>query len=765
MTTTGDDQRRARPRTPRRPADRSSATTRRPSSRAGRRAGTSSASTHGPDGRLAAAVLPADDVPVPVGRPAHRPLVHQDPDRRDRPLPPDARRQRVPADRLRRVRAAGRERGDQEPASTRATGRWRTSTTMRRQLRTMGADVRLDRRGRHLPTPTTTAGTSGCSCSSSRPGLAYRAKSAGRLVPQRRDARARAGRGRRPPLLALRREGREARPRPVVPADVTNYADELLDFCGHRLAGAGPDHADELDRPVDGRGDRVRDGAVAAPRRAARSCASSRPARTRCSARRSWSSRPSTRWSRADRARPARPRSRRTSPRPRPKTEIDRLSTDREKTGVADRRRRDQPGQRRADPDLHRRLRAGQLRHRRDHGRPGPRRARLRVRAEVRPADPCASSLRRATTTADADARRGATSPHAADEVADQQRAAFSGLPAGRGRRGDDRRLARRSAGKGKAAVTYRLRDWLISRQRYWGTPIPVIYCDVDGIVPVPEEDLPVLLPDTVDYRGSGENPLNRDEAFLNVDVPAVRRARRGARPTRWTRSSTRPGTGSATCRRTRPTAPVDADLVERWTPVDQYTGGAEHAVMHLLYSRVLHQGDARPRPGRPRASRSAAVQPGPDPGRRRRADVQVAAATSRTPTSWSRRYGADTVRLFLMFMGPWDQGGPWSPTRHRRRGTSSSTASGRSRSTRTAASRATRRRASCPRARTRRRADRIRAAAHRTLRDVTEDYRGVPLEHDGREAHGADERADALPRARRSPGCPSGTRRSGCCC
>ena len=87
-------------------------------------------------------------------------------------------------------------------------------------------------------------------------------------------------------------------------------------------------------------------------------------------------------------------------------------------------------------------------------------------------------------------------------------------------------RAARRSSASWKPAararptVTYRLRDWLISRQRYWGTPIPVIYCERDGIVPVPEEELPVRLPDTVDYRGSGENPLNRDEAFLNVTCP-----------------------------------------------------------------------------------------------------------------------------------------------------------------------------------------------------------------------------------------------------
>ena len=99
-----------------------------------------------------------------------------------------------------------------------------------------------------------------------------------------------------------------------------------------------------------------------------------------------------------------------------------------------------------------------------------------------------------------------------------QQRAAHG--PAARPRAARRSSATLEAQGKGKAAVTYRLRDWLISRQRYWGTPIPVIYCPTDGIVPVPDDDLPVRLPDTVDYRGSGENPLNRDEAFLNVTCP-----------------------------------------------------------------------------------------------------------------------------------------------------------------------------------------------------------------------------------------------------
>jgi leucyl-tRNA synthetase len=217
------------------------------------------------------------------------------------------------------------------------------------------------------------------------------------------------------------------------------------------------------------------------------------------------------------------------------------------------------------------------------------------------------------------------------------------------------------AGGKGTMAVTYRLHDWLISRQRYWGTPIPVIYCPTDGIVPVPEEDLPVRLPDTVDYRGSGENPLNRDEVFLNVECPVCGGPARRETDTLdtfidsswyWYRYLSPEKAG----------APFDQALVESWTPVNQYTGGSEHAVMHLLYAREWTK-----------MMRDVGLVEQDEPFKRLFNQGQIlgldgermskSRGNTVDPDDLVARYGADTVRLFLMFMGPWDQGGPWSPT------------------------------------------------------------------------------------------------------
>jgi leucyl-tRNA synthetase len=247
---------------------------------------------------------------------------------------------------------------------------------------------------------------------------------------------------------------------------------------------------------------------------------------------------------------------------------------------------------------------------------------------------------------------------HTADEILVNS-GPYDGMPADEGGRAIVAKLA--EADRAKPTVTYRLRDWLISRQRYWGTPIPVIYCERDGIVPVPEEELPVRLPDTVDYRGSGENPLTRDEAFLNVTCPTCGEPARRETDTMdtfidsswyWYRYLSPEKSGS----------PIDRPLVDRWTPVKQYTGGAEHAVMHLLYAREFTK-----------MMRDIGLVDQDEPFKRLFNQGQIlgmdgermskSRGNTEDPDELVARYGADTIRLFLMFMGPWDQGGPWSPS------------------------------------------------------------------------------------------------------
>jgi leucyl-tRNA synthetase len=247
---------------------------------------------------------------------------------------------------------------------------------------------------------------------------------------------------------------------------------------------------------------------------------------------------------------------------------------------------------------------------------------------------------------------------HAADErLVNSGR--FDGLTADEGGKAIVGWLA--GEGRAEAKVTYRLRDWLISRQRYWGTPIPVIYCERDGIVPVPADELPVLLPETVDYAGSGDNPLNHDEGFLRVDCP-----RCGGPARRETDTmDTFIDSSWYWYRYLSPrdeTVPVDPDMARKWTPVEQYTGGAEHAVMHLLYSRFFTKAMAdiglleHREPFLRMFNQGQILGADGERMSKSRGNVQ-------DPDELVHRYGADTVRLFLMFMGPWDQGGPWSPT------------------------------------------------------------------------------------------------------
>ena len=234
----------------------------------------------------------------------------------------------------------------------------------------------------------------------------------------------------------------------------------------------------------------------------------------------------------------------------------------------------------------------------------------------------------------------------------------FSGSLAPEGGRAIVARLE--AEGLGRPAITYRMRDWLISRQRPWGTPIPVVYCPTDGLVTVPVEQLPVLLPD-FQYQPNGENPLLHEPEFLNTTCPRCDGPARRETDTMDTFVDSSWYWWRYLAPHNEATA-IDAELVARWCPVEQYTGGAEHAVMHLLYSRFFCKaladlGLVREREPFTRLFNQGQIL-GADGERmsKSRGNVQ-------DPDDLVARYGADTVRLFLMFMGPWDQGGPWSAT------------------------------------------------------------------------------------------------------
>ncbi|HEY9164897.1 MAG TPA: leucine--tRNA ligase [Candidatus Kryptonia bacterium] len=213
-------------------------------------------------------------------------------------------------------------------------------------------------------------------------------------------------------------------------------------------------------------------------------------------------------------------------------------------------------------------------------------------------------------------------------------------------------------AGNGSRKVNYRLRDWLLSRQRYWGAPIPIIHCDNCGEVPVPENELPVLLPYDVEFKPSGESPLARSEKFVNTKCPKCGKPAKRDVDT----MDTFVDSSWYFLRYLSPhldSAPFDKELVKKWLPVDKYVGGAEHATMHLLYARfvtkalhdsgwlefdepfqsLIHQGTITNQGAKMSKSRGNVVN----------------------PDQFVDNYGADTFRMFLMFMGPYNEGGDWS--------------------------------------------------------------------------------------------------------
>jgi leucyl-tRNA synthetase len=211
---------------------------------------------------------------------------------------------------------------------------------------------------------------------------------------------------------------------------------------------------------------------------------------------------------------------------------------------------------------------------------------------------------------------------------------------------------------KGKFRINYRLRDWLISRQRYWGAPIPIIYCDKCGIVPVPEEDLPVLLPMDVEFKPTGRSPLADCPDFVNTTCPSC-----GAPATRET--DTMDTFMCSSWYYYRYTSPRDTDgpwdkaKTDYWLPVDQYIGGVEHAILHLLYSRfftkVLYdlQLINNQEPFTNLLTQGMVLKDG--------FKMSKSKGNVVSPEDIVARYGADTARLFILFAAPPERDLEWS--------------------------------------------------------------------------------------------------------
>ncbi len=215
--------------------------------------------------------------------------------------------------------------------------------------------------------------------------------------------------------------------------------------------------------------------------------------------------------------------------------------------------------------------------------------------------------------------------------------------------------------GFGKGSINYKLRDWLISRQRYWGAPIPMIYCEKDGWNPVPDSELPVLLPEDVAWKPTGESPLKLHPTWKQAKCPVC-----GDPAERETDTmDTFMCSSWYHLRYLSPhydKGPFDPKEYDYWMPVDTYTGGIEHANMHLIYTRFFHK-----------ALRDMGITEGPEPMIQLRNQGMVLGEDNEkmskskgnvsAPDELVRRYGADAVRSYLVFFAKWDMGAPWSNT------------------------------------------------------------------------------------------------------
>ena len=213
--------------------------------------------------------------------------------------------------------------------------------------------------------------------------------------------------------------------------------------------------------------------------------------------------------------------------------------------------------------------------------------------------------------------------------------------------------------GIAKERTNYRLRDWLISRQRYWGTPIPIVYCDKCGIQPVPEKDLPIILPEDVEFELTGRSPLVEREDFVNTTCPNCD----GPAKRETDTMDTFVDSSWYFLRyldNTNDKAIFDLDVINEWAPIDHYIGGIEHAILHLLYARFVtkflhdYHGVDFEEPFKKLTNQGIIL--GPDGQKMSKSKGNVV-----NPDEQVTSYGTDSLRLYLMFMGPYEQGGPYS--------------------------------------------------------------------------------------------------------
>ncbi len=218
--------------------------------------------------------------------------------------------------------------------------------------------------------------------------------------------------------------------------------------------------------------------------------------------------------------------------------------------------------------------------------------------------------------------------------------------------------------GFGEPVIQFRLRDWLISRQRYWGAPIPIIYCDSCGMVPVPEQDLPVLLPDDVEFKPSGESPLKRCDSFVHVTCPKCGKPARRESDTMDTFVDSSWYFFRYLSARDDSQA-VDTALCDNWLPVDQYIGGIEHAILHLMYARfftkalhdlgLIHFEE----PFAQLFTQGMITKRSENDGQLYKMSKSKGNVVS--PEELIREYGADTVRLYTLFIGPPEKEAEWN--------------------------------------------------------------------------------------------------------